>query len=359
MMNFSVRTNNLGLLSRFKYSLDRGPAKPEYRIVVLGDSFTGPTTATYQWVDTVQELLNAREEVRSATGGKDIKVYNLGWVAAGFSTFWHAYNISGRYFDPDMLVVNYIEHDFPRGPVHFTNDEEMVQDAIRFMDKLKAEEDEIVVTVSPVYNELLPKLTGFPRTDRMMEIAPDYNIEKIVDYLPLDFGKDEIFSWFNVPFDGHYSDRGGEHVARAMSTIIAKRLTGKKLEFYGIETKYSGEVLKDGAPRTRPIRHSLSFISNSPKTLEVIKNNIKERVMRGKVFNPLYLYSKAHLFGPRTDGLSIDHTIQILGGWNKIPYGPGPEEYVLLNVSCMATTENTELSLRNPECNHFFNIYAQ
>ena len=52
-MHFSVRTNNFGLLSDKDYVVKRQPEKPEFRIVVLGDSFTGTTTATYQWVDTL------------------------------------------------------------------------------------------------------------------------------------------------------------------------------------------------------------------------------------------------------------------------------------------------------------------
>jgi hypothetical protein len=129
-LNFSVRTNNVGLLSDKPYRFERDPKHPEYRIVVLGDSMTGPTTATYQWVDTVEDLLNSNRALRQKVGGKEFRVYNLGWVAAGFQTFWKAYEKSGQYFSPDMVVVNYIEADFPRtdGP-HLKSEQEMIAHA--------------------------------------------------------------------------------------------------------------------------------------------------------------------------------------------------------------------------------------
>lgn len=62
--NFSVRTNNVGLFSEYDYTFKRSKDIPEYIIIMLGESFTGPTTSTYQWVDTLQDLLNLNNELK-------------------------------------------------------------------------------------------------------------------------------------------------------------------------------------------------------------------------------------------------------------------------------------------------------
>lgn len=54
----SARTNNLGFLSDKTYTIKRNTDNPEYRIVIVGDSMTGGTTANKHWVDLVEDILN-------------------------------------------------------------------------------------------------------------------------------------------------------------------------------------------------------------------------------------------------------------------------------------------------------------
>ena len=108
----TVRTNNLGYLSERSYQIERSGG--EYRVVIIGDSYTGTTTMSSPWVDRVEDLLNADVSLREAIGGKAIRVFNLGWPGAGFAHFIEVLEKKAPQFDPDLVVVNYIEADFPR-----------------------------------------------------------------------------------------------------------------------------------------------------------------------------------------------------------------------------------------------------
>lgn len=105
-----VRTNNLGFLSDETYEFAK--QADEFRIVFLGDSMTGSTTMNAQWVDLVEDLLNEDPEMRAL--GRTFKTYNLGWPGAGFPHFLKAYEQHGVRFAPDLVVLNFIESDFPR-----------------------------------------------------------------------------------------------------------------------------------------------------------------------------------------------------------------------------------------------------
>jgi hypothetical protein len=354
-LNLSVRSNNVGLLSDHVYRFERDLRHSEYRIVVLGDSMTGPTTATYQWVDTVEDLLNSNKALQERVGGKEFRVFNLGWVAAGFQTFWKAYDKSGQYFSPDMVLVNYIEIDFPRteGP-HLKSEDEMITHAKLYLSKLYDANANIVVTLMPHINDMVPKFKEYKLTQRLNEAEPRAKVVIMRDRLPTHLGSEEIDRWFNSPHDFHYSDRGGELYARAIAGVIAERLTGAKIDFSNTLSKYAEQVFGPDKPKTRKIVNSLSRLADDPSKVAAIKTYIKEEMLRGKVYT-WYPYSLNRLLGLGTDGVTIPYTQPLKGGFEKIPYGTGPEDVVYLNVVC--TSE--PLSLRNPECYHHFHMYAK
>jgi len=355
-LNFSVRTNNYGLLSDKPYQFDRDPKHPEYRIVVLGDSMTGPTTSTYQWVDTVEELLNANQDLRKHMGGKEFRVYNLGWVGAGFNTFWKAYQKSGQYFSPDMVVVNFLEIDFPRASdvVHFKSEDEMIVNATGYMEKLLEANPNILAMLMPIYNDMLPTFTEYKLTQKFSQAEPRIKIEIMRDRLPTHLGAPEIENWFNIPHDAHLSDRGGEVYARAMAGLIAERLTGTKIDFSQAVSKHGAEVLGADKPRTRKIVTPLSKLADDPAQVARIKNIIRGEMFLGKLYT-WQPYSLNRLLGLGTDGVNIPYTTPLKGGFEKIQYGLQEDEVVYLNVVC--TSE--PLSLRNAECYHHFHMYAR
>ncbi|CAA7612124.1 SGNH/GDSL hydrolase family protein [Magnetospirillum sp. UT-4] len=123
-LNVKVRTNNLGFLSDLPYDLS-SPGD-EYRIVVLGDSMTGTTTMPYQWVDEVQTLLDADEDLKGALGRRKIRLYNLGIPGAGFPHFAEGLGWYGAEIKPDLVVVNFTLGTMPRKTVITTANGDMV-----------------------------------------------------------------------------------------------------------------------------------------------------------------------------------------------------------------------------------------
>jgi hypothetical protein len=104
--------NNIGLMSRHDYVRERDPW--EYRIVVLGDEMTAATTAEASWPDWLQEELNTKSTLLQRIGRERFSVLNFGWPDAGFSHYARVWNEKARFFDPDLVIVNIVAHDFAR-----------------------------------------------------------------------------------------------------------------------------------------------------------------------------------------------------------------------------------------------------
>ena len=374
-MNFTVATNSHGLLSYHEYTVKRDPENPEYRIVVLGDSFTGPTTSTYQWVDTIEELLNSSQAMRDAVGGRTFKVYNFGWIAAGFQTFWKEYDKAARQFDPDLVIVNYIELDFPRtDEMHFSTNEEMVRHARGYMEKIFNENDNVLVTLMPTYGDVVPNepddTSDYKRTKMLMAEYPRFRPVLMKELMPTHLGKEEIISWFNYPHDLHYSDRGGEIYARKISSLIAERITGKRLDFSDVQTKYSDIVMGPGKPRLRPVKTSVTYLADSPERILFLKNYVEREMLWGRIFT-FYPYSWNAITGRGTDGIEISDTQRFAWRIIDVPYGPGKDEYVKLVLACLRNDDpgsityskrlfdNPDMTLDNPVCKHYFHIFAR
>ncbi len=100
-----IRTNNLGWISRNDYE----PRKSgEYRIGVVGDSFTASLMNSTPWTDVVQETLNADTAFLASTGIKSFSVMNLGAVGASIPFMANPLAVVAKRLDVDMLIVNVI-----------------------------------------------------------------------------------------------------------------------------------------------------------------------------------------------------------------------------------------------------------
>lgn len=355
-INFSVRSNNIGLLSDNQYTLERDRQKPEYRIVVLGDSFTGPTTATYMWVDTVDHLLNDNTALRAAVGNRTFRVYNLGIIGAGFARFWDAFDKSGRHFSPDLVIVNYLSLDLPRGRrAHLKTEGEMLAEARRHVDKLAAEtKGNLLLTLMPSFEELMGTKAQPDLGKRLDETDPRFKVVVMRAHMPADAGEREIKSWFNYPFDAHYSDRGGEIYARAMAAVIAERVAGLTIDFSRAPSRYGDEVLfRSEAPMTRPIRNSLSRLADDGDAVVNLRRNIYIEE-RAKAL-ALYPVGLAAAFGLGTDGLTTDLTRPRTQAFQQIRFGPGPDDTAFLILSCLSRPHD----LSNPDCWHAFHVFMK
>jgi hypothetical protein len=108
------RTNNHGLVARDDFPL----AKPagEFRIGVIGDSFTANVTSTLRWTDVAEDALNASPEWRAATGAQHTQVINFGLDGIGAVQFGAVARHVALPFGLDMLLVNMIKDDLIRRP---------------------------------------------------------------------------------------------------------------------------------------------------------------------------------------------------------------------------------------------------
>jgi hypothetical protein len=239
-LDFSVRTNNLGLLQDRDVEVARSSDDPEFRILVFGDSLTGTVTANYQWVDTVEDLLNAVPRVRRAVGGKRFRVYNLGWVAAGFGHFFEVYERIGARLEADLLVVNFTYDDFPRmhrGP-RFEHGSDMIEHAAGVLRRFRNTGIPLIVTQMPLYAEIVPKSVSFPMSRELESRVPGLAIVDMRQKLPVAHGPSEVRRWYNLPYDHHMSDYGGELYARAMAGVIAKALGAQNVDFWSVRSSY-------------------------------------------------------------------------------------------------------------------------
>lgn len=99
--------NNMGLISRHDYAYGRGGAD-EFRILVIGGEQTASSVADVSWPDVLQDELQAKDPSRT------YKVFNLGWPDAGPEHYVKYWQEEGPKFEPDLVIVNYVESDFYR-----------------------------------------------------------------------------------------------------------------------------------------------------------------------------------------------------------------------------------------------------
>jgi hypothetical protein len=106
------RTNSHGHVARSDYPV----AKPvdEWRIAVVGDSFTASIYNTVRWTELLEDRLNASQQWRHLTGGKTTRVLNFGVDGMGLVQFAAKVRHHVPQFAPDMVIVNYVSDDLWR-----------------------------------------------------------------------------------------------------------------------------------------------------------------------------------------------------------------------------------------------------
>jgi hypothetical protein len=103
------RTNSHGHVARGEYPKAKPPG--EFRIAVVGDSFTANIHNTVRWTDLLEDQLNASQAWAQRTGGKTTRVINFGVDGMGLVQFAAMVRHHVPQFEPDMVIVNYIADD--------------------------------------------------------------------------------------------------------------------------------------------------------------------------------------------------------------------------------------------------------
>jgi hypothetical protein len=106
------RTNSHGHIARSEYP----KAKPvgEFRIAVIGDSFTAGLHNNVRWTEMLEDHLNASAEWRRRTADKATRVINFGVDGTGFVQFAAIARHYVPEFQPDLVIVNYVSDNVLR-----------------------------------------------------------------------------------------------------------------------------------------------------------------------------------------------------------------------------------------------------
>ncbi|MFZ5805706.1 MAG: SGNH/GDSL hydrolase family protein [Verrucomicrobiota bacterium] len=153
------KTNQHGLVSNEDYPVEK-PLN-EYRIIVIGDSFTANINETVRWADVLQEKLNQSDEWKAAAGGKFTRVINCGHDGIGVQQMGAVFQYRALEFQPDLVIVNFIADDvvrkfFSRGQTNFKSEEERRQ----FIKKYVQETQLDPLPWRGIYSEVLATILG-------------------------------------------------------------------------------------------------------------------------------------------------------------------------------------------------------
>ena len=337
----NVSINNFGWISRYDYQLQKEP--DEFRIAMIGDSFTGTTTNERVWSDTVQDALNKDKALLKAIGKKRVTVLNLGEAGAGLGYFHYPLSYAAYLFSSDLVIVNFItedifrRHHFPdfappdprnidsalmgikakeqpiqrlmefdgvKVPVfcdsyHLLVDcsahewtipsnkdyapeaintikravanelswnrtiasdrlflldflkqsapeamssalyQEDVEASVAALKAMRAYLPDMMIAHVPTYNEMHPSI-GLKRYVKHLHTTSDsfynqlehagFTVNQMAHWMPVQHDAKEVIHWYNLPHDGHWSDKGADLYAAAMHQLIRTRfLPNRKL----------------------------------------------------------------------------------------------------------------------------------
>jgi hypothetical protein len=110
--NSKFRTNSHGHVSSHEYPKNK--PELEFRIAVIGDSFTANITNNVRWTELLESHVNSSSEWRAKIGGKFTRVINFGVDGTGIVQFSAMIRHHAVNFDPDLIVVNFISDDIFR-----------------------------------------------------------------------------------------------------------------------------------------------------------------------------------------------------------------------------------------------------
>jgi hypothetical protein len=358
-----AHTNNVGLLSDHPYTIERDPSRPEFRIAVFGDSFTGIVTATRQWTDYVDKILNTSPSLRRLVNGREFRVLNFGAPGMGFPNFWDTYVDKAKPFDPDMLVVNYIEPDFSRtrpanGQYYLFNTEGQVGQAADFFKRFVEAQPNVLFTLAPLLDDLIGP-PQYARTEAVLTQVPAAS-HRVMRDLMMSFGsvasEAEYRDWYNWPKanDGHMSDKGNDNYARAMAFALGEYLSVHVAGEPFDKMRVAAEVMQTPPDVQREGSAELHVTSN-PAYLARLKQTIAKQtiaahapLIRSAVWDKL-----PHL---PANPFERDQSVPVaVAGHVPVRYGPGEMDQALLNLVC----SSPPLSLSNRHCYHYFIMYSE
>lgn len=314
--NSRWRTNSYGHVSSVEYP-QKKPAG-EYRIAVVGDSFTANINNNVRWTEALEKNLNSSQEWRARVGSKFTRVINFGVDGMGMVQFAAMVQHYAVGFEPDLIVVNFISDDILRrvrytnlptsenviegnreqvirdfiqknyldkidwlriypellaavagrylgmtakmpldarlllaeeSVSHYSDRREALNASVKAIDEIRSVRKEVLFLNVPFYHELVNEYQSMPWlkgvVDDLRKVAPQANIVSMAPYLDRhlegkryqdrpdlvgltlhqiaalpDDRKLEIYRWFFLPDDVHYTDYGTSIYAREVANYM-------------------------------------------------------------------------------------------------------------------------------------------
>lgn len=107
-----VAFNNWGFRFHEDYSAQKSDS--EFRIAVLGDSYTENETNDFTWVTPFSVALNSNTELKKVLGVSKITVANFARSGSGVIHMSRELTRVGKLFKPDLVIFAFIDEDFNR-----------------------------------------------------------------------------------------------------------------------------------------------------------------------------------------------------------------------------------------------------
>jgi hypothetical protein len=107
-----VKVNNMGHVALTDETVTKPPG--EFRVAILGDSYTASVTNDLPWPSVLEKILNQDEALKTRLGVSNIRVINFGMTATGIAQWPAVFEHEVSRFQPDVVIVNFITHDILR-----------------------------------------------------------------------------------------------------------------------------------------------------------------------------------------------------------------------------------------------------
>jgi len=108
----ALAVNNFGHISPRDDYLEK--ADSEFRIAILGDSFTACRANSMPWPILLEDRLNRDDALKQLLGKSTVKVINFGMDGTGFIQWSSVFAQEAGRFRPDVIIVNFISDDISR-----------------------------------------------------------------------------------------------------------------------------------------------------------------------------------------------------------------------------------------------------
>ena len=287
----SWATNSHGHIARAEYPV----AKPsnEFRIGLVGDSFTANINNTIQWGDVLEDRLNASAAWVRAIDGRRLRVLNFGLDGIGVVQFDDVVERMVMPFGIDLLIVNMLRSDVARrpyfrgeadigstreleayvesrlftalpwqevypevlaatvgrwvgvkprlslqagldllgGPRHYERSRDAADASREALRRIRCYFPDAIFLVHPTDWDLKNEEPDLYRLafEALVAAIPDEEFVDMKAWMPVPASREELNSWFNIPYDLHNSDRGLRVYGKAVAEYLLHRFQGARL----------------------------------------------------------------------------------------------------------------------------------